>query len=42
MAKYKRFINEEQWKKIEPLLPKFRTDRVGRPCAIIDKFWKEF
>jgi len=21
MAKYKRFINDEQWKKLEPLLP---------------------
>ena len=33
MAKYKRFINDEQWKKIEPLLPKPKTGRVGRPCA---------
>ncbi len=33
MAKYPRFINDEQWKKIEPLLPKPETGRVGRPCA---------
>ena len=33
MAKYTRFINDEQWKKIEPLLPKPKTGRVGRPCA---------
>ena len=33
MAKYTRFINDEQWKKIEPLLPKPKTDCVGRPAA---------
>jgi len=33
MPKYTRFINDEQWKKIEPLFPKPKTDHVGRPCA---------
>ena len=33
MAIYTRFINDEQWKKIEPLLPKAQTGRVGRPAA---------
>ena len=30
MAKYTRFINDEQWKKI--LIPQPKTGRVGRPC----------
>jgi hypothetical protein len=42
MAKHTRFINDEQWEKIEPLLPKPKTGRVGRPCADIEKFWREF
>jgi transposase len=33
MAKCTRFINDAQWEKIEPLLPKPKTGRVGRPCA---------
>ena len=33
MAKRTRFINDEQWKKLEPLLPARRVGRVGRPCA---------
>jgi transposase len=33
MAKYTRFIDDEQFKKIEPLLPKLKIGCVGRPCA---------
>ncbi len=33
MPEYTHFINDEQWKKIEPLLPKPRAGRVGRPPA---------
>lgn len=33
MAEQTRFINDEQWKWIEPLLPKPRKGRVGRPQA---------
>lgn len=31
MAEYTRFINDEQWQKLEPLLPKPKPGRVGRP-----------
>ena len=31
MAEYTRLINDEQWKKLEPLLPKPKPGRVGRP-----------
>jgi transposase len=34
MAKYKRFINDEQWKLLEPLLPKVRRSRKGGRPAI--------
>jgi transposase len=33
MAAYNRFINDDQWQKIEPLLPKPKPGRVGRPQA---------
>lgn len=33
MAQYTRFLNDEQWQKIEPLLPKTKPGRVGRPPA---------
>ena len=31
MAEYTRILNDEQWLKIEPLLPKPKPGRVGRP-----------
>jgi transposase len=34
MAKYKRFINNDQWKLLEPLLPKARRSRKGGRPAI--------
>jgi hypothetical protein len=34
MAKYKRFINDDQWKLLEPLLPKARRSRKGGRPAI--------
>jgi transposase len=34
MAKYKRFINDEQWKLLEPLLPKVKRSRKGGRPAI--------
>lgn len=33
MAKNTRFLNDDQWQKIEPLLPKAKAGRVGRPQA---------
>jgi len=33
MPEYTHFINDERWKKIEPLLPKPRAGHVGRPPA---------
>ena len=33
MADTTRFINDEQWKRLEPLLPKPKRGRVGRPPA---------
>ena len=33
MAKYKRFINDDQWKLLEPLLPKDRGSRKGGGLA---------
>jgi len=34
MAKYKRFINDDQWKLLEPLLPKAKHSRKGGRPAI--------
>jgi len=34
MAKYKRFINDEQWKLLEPLLPTAKPSRKGGRPAI--------
>ena len=34
MAKYKRFINDEQWKLLDPLLPKAKPSRKGGRPAI--------
>ena len=34
MAKYKRFINNDQWKLLEPLLPKAKRSRKGGRPAI--------
>jgi hypothetical protein len=42
MAKHTRFINDEQWEKIEPLLPNPKPAVLADPALIIDKFWREF
>jgi len=34
MAKYKRFINDDQWRLFEPLLPKDRGSRKGGGLAL--------
>jgi len=34
MAEYKRFINDDQWKLLEPLLPKAKRSRKGGRPAI--------
>ena len=34
MAKYKRFIKNDQWKLLEPLLPKAKRSRKGGRPAI--------
>ena len=44
MAKYTRFINDDQWKLLKPLLPEPKTNpKGGRPTyQTIGKFWKAF
>ena len=34
MAQYTRFINDERWEKLEPLLPKPQTSRKGGRPAV--------
>jgi hypothetical protein len=42
MAKYTRFINDEQWKKIEPYYLNPKPIALADQLLIIEKFWKAF